>query len=239
MTRLEQQQQLLLALLALFFYVNTHTDHQFRRDSAFVPCWQPRGLPRSSQRDYKSIVVGETADRPHWYIDGRAPSSSPGAKRWRRVIHDDNGTMKARQGVFGGYKTVRRKGLCVPKHLSYKKMEGYQCCCAAVVGWVGEGGKKISSSSSRGPPGLAVSCSLYNDVHTQKVHSLSLSPNVCCAWRAGQAEEENDASPTNHHHASVSEEISPPPPAVSSSYNHLYKRVSHWPHRLRFLAWLL
>ena len=238
MTRLEQQQQLLLALLALFFYVNTHTDHQFRRDSAFVPCWQPRGLPRSSQRDYKSIVVGETADRPHWYIDGRAPSSSPGAKRWRRVIHDDNGTMKARQGVFGGYKTVRRKGLCVPKHLSYKKMEGYQCCCAAVVGWVGEGGKKFHHHHREARPdwpSLVVCITTY----THKRFILSLSPNVCCAWRAGQAEEENDASPTNHHHASVSEEISPPPPAVSSSYNHLYKRVSHWPHRLRFLAWLL
>ena len=238
MTRLEQQQQLLLALLALVFYVNTHTDHQFRRDSAFVPCWQPRGLPRSSQRDYKSIVVGETADRPHWYIDGRAPSSSPGAKRWRRVIHDDNGTMKARQGVFGGYKTVRRKGLCVPKHLSYKKMEGYQCCCAAVVGWVGEGGKKISSSSSRGPPGLAVSCSLYNDVHTQKVHSLSLAECLLCltCWSGRRRKRCITNEPSSRVRFGRDP---PPPPAVSSSYNHLYKRVSHWPHRLRFLAWLL
>ena len=90
------------------------------------------------------------------------------------MIHDDNGTMKARQGVFGGYKTVRRKGLCVPKHLSYKKMEGYQCCCAAVVGWVGEGGKKFHHHHREARPdwpSLVVCITTY----THKRFILSLS----------------------------------------------------------------
>lgn len=129
--------------------------------------WQPRGLGATFQRPGRATAPIDEGGG--WFIfscSSLVGSPSPGANRWRRVIHD-NGTMKERRCSRGGclgYKKTSSWNSDVPKQLIRRLKTTIVWTKGSVLGfivtewvaqsgrvrrwWWGEGEPKISSSSS-------------------------------------------------------------------------------------------